>query len=441
MKIIFKINKIFLPPLVFLTFAIMNNDFQETKGFFRSISDTIHYMVKDHVADNLVLLLQISLKFLLLLVLLVVLNFVIKLILNGIHFLFSKKIEKDSIFIALYQSKIYNSVANFLALLFTNQLIVFIFYRHPKSHIFLERLFYVLMIVAGWVLYKRILNAIEKYFILKQDYYKITGHRAITQSLKIIEVIIFIFLIITTIFGISASTILGSLTAMTAMIVLVFRDTILGIVTGIHVSTSKNLKVGDWIGIPKYNIEGNVQDISLLTTKIQNFDKTISTIPTYDLLSTEIRNHQIMYEGSIRRIKRSIYFNINSFKFLDEDFYTRVKDINLISDYLEKKIVEISETKKNTPNANRLINGQQLTNIGLFRIYVYNYLKNNPKVDGDEIVLVRQLEITPQGLPLEIYCFANKAALVDYERIQADIFDHILVAAKEFELEIMQTKV
>ncbi|MBS1549973.1 MAG: mechanosensitive ion channel [Bacteroidetes bacterium] len=419
----------------------MKDDFRETKGLLRSISDYIHYLVRDNVSDNLVLISQIFLKFILLLFILIIVNFIIKITLKGIHFLFAKKFEKEPVILALYQSKVLNSVANFLALLLTNQLIVYVFYRHPKSHVFLERLFYVLMIIAGWILYKRVLNAIEKYFILKQDFYKITGHKAITQSLKIIEVIIFIFLIVTTIFGISASTILGSLTAMTAIIVLVFRDTILGIVTGIHVSTSKNLKVGDWIGIPKYNIEGNVQDISLLTTKIQNFDKTISTIPTYDLLSTEIRNHQIMYEGSIRRIKRSIFFNINSFKFVDDEFYNKVKDINLISEYLEKKLKEIALSKKDIQNANRLINGQQLTNIGLFRNYVYNFLKNNHKVDPDEIILVRQLEITPQGLPLEIYCFANKAELVDYERIQADIFDHILVAAKEFELEIMQTKV
>ncbi|MBS1572166.1 MAG: mechanosensitive ion channel [Bacteroidetes bacterium] len=416
----------------------MNDELNNTKGFFKTLSDMLHYFVKDVASDNFVLLFQIALKFILLFGILIIFNFLLKITLRGAHLLFSRKYEKDPIVLALYQSKVINSIANFTALFITKQLIETIFYRHPKSYVFLERLFYVLMIIAGWILYKRILKSIEKYFILKEDYYKITGHRAITQSLKIIEAIIFVFLIITTIFGISPSTILGSLTAMTAIIVLVFRDTILGIVTGIHVSTSKNLKVGDWIGIPKYNIEGNVQDISLLTTKIQNFDKTISTIPTYDLLSTEIRNHQIMYDGSSRRIKRSIYFNIKSFKFVDDAFAKKIKDVNLISEYLERKLKEIEDSKKNISNAGRIINGQQLTNIGLFRNYVYNYLKTNPRVDEEDIVMVRQLEITPQGLPLEIYCFANKAELVDYEKIQADIFDHILTAAQEFDLEIMQ---
>ena len=257
-------------------------------------------------------------------------------------------------------------------------------------------------------------------------------------KLEIFGIVIFSLIGIFVIFGIGLQTVIGVLGAVTAVVLLVFRDTILGFVTGIHVSTSKNLKIGDWIGIPKYNIEGIIMDINLLTTKIQNFDKTFSTIPTYDLMSTEIRNHQIMYEGSSRRIKRSIYFNIKSFKFVDEDFYNKVKDINLISEYLDRKLKEIAESKKGIPHSERLINGQQLTNIGLFRNYVLNFLKNNPKIDQDEIILVRQLEITPQGLPLEIYCFANKAELVDYERIQADIFDHILTAAKDFDLEVMQ---
>ena len=288
------------------------------------------------------------------------------------------------------------------------------------------------------VLVYRLIKAVETYYEQNQDRYRITAIKAISESLRIFGIVIFSLIGIFVIFGIGLQTVIGVLGAVTAVVLLVFRDTILGFVTGIHVSTSKNLKIGDWIGIPKYNIEGNIMDINLLTTKIQNFDKTISTIPTYDLMSTEIRNHQIMYEGSSRRIKRSIYFNIKSFKFVDEEFYNKVKDINLISEYLDRKLKEIAESKKGIPHSERLINGQQLTNIGLFRNYVLNFLKNNPKIDQDEIILVRQLEITPQGLPLEIYCFANKAELVDYERIQADIFDHILTAAKEFDLEVMQ---
>jgi len=240
------------------------------------------------------------------------------------------------------------------------------------------------------------------------------------------------------IFGISSSAIVGSLGAITAVLVLIFRDTILGFVTGLHVATSKNLKVGDWIGIPKYNLEGNIQDINLLTTKIQNFDKTISTIPTYDLLSTEIKNIQVMSESNTRRIKRSIIFNINSFKFLNIENIDHLARINLISRYLLEKKSEIVSQRERIDNAEMLINGRQLTNIGVFREYVIKYLENNTFIDQKETIIVRQLENTPQGLPLEIYCFTNDSQWSNYEDIQADIFDHLLVASKEFDLQIMQ---
>ena len=220
--------------------------------------------------------------------------------------------------------------------------------------------------------------------------------------------------------------------------VLVFRDTILGFVTGIHVATSRSLKVGDWIGIPKYNLEGNVMEISLLTTKIMNFDKTISTVPTYDLMTTEIRNYQVMTEGNLRRIKRSMIFNIKSFHFLTEEQLDRVEKVNLISDYIKTKRAEIEKEQSDYHNPENDLNRQQLTNIGVFRKYVETYLKHNPNIEQKEIILVRQLENTTQGLPLEIYCFTIYSNLADYERVQSDIFDHLLVAAQDFELEIMQ---
>lgn len=416
----------------------MNNDFQNTKGLLRTISDNIHLFMRENLPDGWVLISQIAAKLFLLIAIIIIIDFLVKLLFRVVHFFASKEFKKEPLLQAMYQSKVANSVSNFIALAISQEMVEAIFWRHPKSYIFLERAFHVMMIIAGWILYRRILKSVEKYYILKNDSYRITAIRATTQSLNLVGLIVFVFLIITNIFGISSSTILGSLTAMTAVFVLVFRDTILGFVTGIHVSTSKSVKVGDWIGIPKYNIEGNILDISLLTTKIQNFDKTISTIPTYDLMSTEIRNHQVMEDGNIRRIKKSIIFNINSFKFVDGELFERLKKINLISKYLEEKGSEISTERQQIQNAELIINGKQLTNIGVFRKYIQNYLLQNPKIDKDETILVRQLEITPQGLPLEIYCFAKREDFADYENIQADIFDHLLSATKEFDLEVMQ---
>ena len=403
----------------------------------KSFSEQIHFFVKQNFAEGFILFGQIALKMLLLFSVF----FVIDSILRIFTIIISKiivRFSKNEFLKYAFKARLYSSISHLLSLGITYFLIEDIFWRHPKSFAYIDRLLLFGQVLVFAIMAYRIVKALENYYVDKQDQYRITAIRAISETFRVFGLVIFTIIAIFVIFGISFSVIITILGAVTAIILLVFRDTILGFVTGIHVSTSKNLKIGDWIGIPKYNIEGNIQDINLLTTKIQNFDKTISTIPTYDLMSTEIRNHQVMYEGSSRRIKRSVYFNIKSFTFVDEVFYDKVKDINLISEYLNRKLNEIAESKKGIQHADRLINGQQLTNIGLFRNYVLNYLKNNAKIDQNEIILVRQLEITPLGLPLEIYCFANKSELVDYERIQADIFDHILTAAKEFDLEVMQ---
>lgn len=418
----------------------MKEEIIETKGFFEAISDKIHYFVKNNVPDAFILFGQIALKFLFLLSIIFLTNFLFNLIIKGLHKLFERRVQESPVFKALYDSKVLFSISNFVALGFGQQLIGPIMDRHPNSHGLLERLFTVLMIIAGYIMYKRILNSVERYYVLKNNFYRITAIRAITQSLSIIGIFVFSFLAISNVFGVSTSTIWGSLTAMTAVILLVFRDIILGFITGFHVSTSKNLKVGDWIGISKYNIEGTIYDINLLTTKIQNFDKTISTIPTYDLLSTEIKNLQVMVEGNRRRIKKSILFNITSFKFIDDELFDRLKKVNLISQYLNERFSEISTQRNELQNSDFIINGKQLTNIGVFRKYVLNYLRQNEDVEQEEVMIVRQLDITSQGLPLEIYCFAKKTELADFEEIQADIFDHLLASAKIFDLEIMQIK-
>ncbi|KIA89071.1 mechanosensitive ion channel family protein [Kaistella jeonii] len=415
----------------------MNNELKDTKDFLQTISDYIHFFVRDNIPDNWVLLLQILLKFAFFVGIIYLIDFLFKLLINTIFKLFYSK-DKYPVLKSIYQSRITNSFSHLMALLFGSYALFSIFYRHPKSFIFLERMIYlaIVFIVAG-MLYRG-LSAFRNYFIIKQDYYKIIALNAVSQTVKIFGIFVAGVIAICVIFGISGSAIVGSLGAITAVMVLVFRDTILGFVTGIHVATSKNLKVGDWIGIPKYNLEGTIEDLNLLTTKIQNFDKTISTIPTYDLLTTEIKNLQVMSESNTRRIKRSIIFNINSFKFLNLEEVNRLSKINLIKDYLDKKKEEIIKERESIENSELLINGRQLTNIGVFREYVFNYLKNSEHIDQKETLMVRQLENTPQGMPLEIYCFTNDSEWGKFEVILADIFDHLLVASKEFDLEIMQ---
>ncbi len=415
----------------------MNNEIKDTKDFLQDLSDMIHFFAKDNIPDNWVLFVQILFKFILFVGLIYLIDFLFKLLINTIFKLFFDK-DQYPIFKSVYQSRITNSFSHLMALLFGSFALFSIFYRHPKSFIFLERMIYlVIVFVVAGMLY-RVLSAFRNYFIIKQDFYKIIALNAVSQTVKIFGTFVSVVIAICVTFGISGSAIVGSLGAITAVLVLVFRDTILGFVTGIHVATSKNLKVGDWIGIAKYNLEGTIEDINLLTTKIRNFDKTISTIPTYDLLSTEIKNLQVMSESNTRRIKRAIIFNINSFKFLNLEEVNRLSKINLINEYLLTKRDEIIKERETMKNSDLVINGRQLTNIGVFREYAFNYLKNSEHIDQTGTLMIRQLENTPHGMPLEIYCFTNDSAWENYEVIIADLFDHLLVASKEFELEVVQ---
>lgn len=416
----------------------MKDEIKDTKSFFQEMSEQLYVYITKVTPDGASWIFHIIVKLGLLLAIFLFLDFLFKIIINYI-FRFFRNENKYPVIKSVYQSKITNSVAHFIALAFIGSIHESIFagaLRQTTIFIIRSVNLGLVFILAG-MLY-RALTGFRYYFTIKQDYYKVMAINAVSETIKILGIFVFSVVGICVIFGIKGTTIVGSLGAITAVLVLVFRDTILGFVTGIHVATSKSLKVGDWIGIPKYNIEGNILDISLLTTKIANFDKTISSIPTYDLLTTEIKNLQVMSESNTRRIKKSIFFNINSFKFLSNDEIEKLKEINLLSDYLNHKTSEINFEKENIKHKDKIINGRQLTNIGVFRYYTQKYLEQDPQVDKNSPIMVRQLEITTQGLPMEVYCFANDSKWEHFEEIQADIFDHLLVASKEFDLQIMQ---
>ncbi|MBM7421273.1 MULTISPECIES: mechanosensitive ion channel family protein [Chryseobacterium] len=416
----------------------MKDEIKDTKSFFQEISEQLYIYVSKISPSGTDWIFHIIVKIGLLIAIFLLFDFIFKLIINY-TFRFFHNENKFPVLKSVYQSRITNSVAHFIALSFIASMHESIFVGAlTKTTIFIHRAVNLgmVLILAG-MLY-RSLTGFRYYFTIKQDYYKVMAINAISETVKILGIFIFTVVSICVVFGIKGTTIVGSLGAITAVLVLVFRDTILGFVTGIHVATSKSLKVGDWIGIPKYNIEGNILDISLLTTKIANFDKTISSIPTYDLLTTEIKNLQVMSESNTRRIKKSIFFNINSFKFLNNEEIERLKEINLISDYLNDKTSEINQEKESINHKDKVINGRQLTNVGVFRYYAQKYLENDPEIDKESAIMVRQLEITTQGLPMEVYCFTNDSNWQRFEEIQADIFDHLLVASKEFDLQIMQ---
>lgn len=257
------------------------------------------------------------------------------------------------------------------------------------------------------------------------------------QSIKIIASALVIILMLALIIGKSPLLLFSGLGAMTAVLMLVFKDPILGFVAGIQLSANKMLAVGDWLEMPKYGADGDVFDISLTTVKVRNWDKTITTVPTYALISDSFKNWRGMQEAGGRRIKRSVFIDATSVRFLDKDDLARLREKRLLTEYIEKKLAEI--TADNRARGLDEFNGRRLTNLGTFRAYLVEYLKANDKIHNGLTQIVRQLASGAEGIPLEIYTFTNDTAWVAYEGIQSDLFDHIFAVLPEFGLRVFQS--
>jgi len=232
---------------------------------------------------------------------------------------------------------------------------------------------------------------------------------------------------------------LSGIGALTAVLMLIFRDAILGFVAGIQLSANRMVAHGDWIEMPKYGADGDVLEVTLTTVKVQNWDKTVTTIPTYALISESFKNWRGMQDSGGRRIKRSINIDMNSIKFCDEDMLDRFERIQYISEYIDKTKHELEAFNKATKVDNAsLANGRRMTNVGTFRAYVHAYLLNHPMINKQMTFLVRQLQPTENGLPMEVYVFSKDKVWANYEALQADIFDHILAVVPEFDLRVYQ---
>jgi len=232
---------------------------------------------------------------------------------------------------------------------------------------------------------------------------------------------------------------LSGIGALTAVLMLIFRDAILGFVAGIQLAANRMVANGDWIEMPNYGADGDVLEVTLTTVKVQNWDKTVTTIPTYALISESFKNWRGMQESGGRRIKRAVNIDISSIRFCDEEMLERFEKIQYISEYIDTKKHELEEFNKVTNVDNTsLANGRRMTNVGSFRAYVQAYLLNHPMINKEMTFLIRQLAPTEYGLPIEIYVFSKDKVWANYEAIQADIFDHILAVVPEFGLRVYQ---
>ena len=266
--------------------------------------------------------------------------------------------------------------------------------------------------------------------------------RPLKGLLQTVQVILFFIggiIIVSILIDKSPMVLLTGLGASAAVLMLVFKDSIMGFVSGIQLSANNMLKVGDWIEMPKYGADGTVIEVTLNTVKVRNWDNTITTIPPYALVSDSFQNWRGMQESGGRRIKRSIRIDMNSVKFCTPEMLAKYRKIRLLKDYIEEteKVVEEYNKEHGIDNS-VLVNGRRQTNLGVFRAYLTNYLRSLPAVNQDLTCMVRQLQPTEQGIPLELYFFSSIKAWIPYEGVQADVFDHVLAIIPEFDLHVFQ---
>ena len=294
-----------------------------------------------------------------------------------------------------------------------------------------------IVLLCLWIV-KTIFHALRDH--LKQNIRY--SDKPIDSYIQVIMIVLWIFgaiIIISRIFDISKNALVGILGAVSAVIILIFRDTILGFVASVQVSLNDMVRIGDWITFDKFGADGDVIEINLATVKVRNFDNTTTTIPTYSLISDSFRNWRGMLNSDGRRIKRHVLIKANSIRFLKEEELEKLKKIELINQYIDHKQTEINKyNDTHLVDKSLLINGRNMTNFGLFRKYITQYLHNYPGLNKEMILLCRQLQPTGQGIPLEIYTFSNDKRFENYEYIMSDIFDHIFASVAYFDLEIFE---
>ena len=266
--------------------------------------------------------------------------------------------------------------------------------------------------------------------------------RSLKGFVQLVQIVVCMLggvLIVATVLDRSPLLLLSGFGAMTAILLLVFKDTILSLVASVQLTAQDMVRVGDWIEMPQFGADGDVVDVQLHTVKVQNWDKTITTIPTHRLITDSFKNWRGMSQSGGRRIKRCIFLDVSSIRFQTRDEVDHFTRFALLKDYIKDKEQELTDYNAGLETeVDAEVNRRRLTNVGTFRAYAYNYLKNHPKIHAGMTLIVRQLAAGPEGLPLEIYCFTNTTEWATYEDIQSDIFDHLLAIVPEFGLRLYQ---
>ena len=295
----------------------------------------------------------------------------------------------------------------------------------------------------AWVVIRVIASVIDatNVHLSRSERYRDKPIASFTQLAKMLVWMVGIIYMLSILIDRNPLALFGAMGAISAVLLLIFKDTILGFIASIQLTINDMVRIGDWVSLPKYGADGDVIGIYLTTVKVSNWDKTISTVPTYSFVSDSFKNWRGMTESGGRRIKRALNIKISSIEFCDEEMLDRYAKIQLVQEYIAERRAEVAafNREKKIDTEGSLINGRRMTNIGVFRIYILNYITLNPYINQDMTHIVRQLAPTESGIPLEIYCFSALQGWVDYERVQSDLFDHIMAAARHFDLEIFES--
>lgn len=357
-------------------------------------------------------------------------------LLRGLHLLADR--SKTTLDDHLINNKVFRAVALLLPLMFMEYFLSIVFYQFPSWNNFTNRVLDVLIILAILISIIRTLNALRD-ILQEKEIYRDKPIQSYFQITKIIFTGIFLILILARVTNQSPLFFLTSLGAMTAILVLVFKDTILGFVGSIQLAANDMIRLGDWVTMDKYGADGEVIEINLATVKVQNFDKTITTIPTYAFISDSFINWRGMQESDGRRIKRSMFIQIDTIHFASDELLEKLSKIAVLTAYVRNTQEKVEAyNREHGFDSKETINARRQTNIGLFRKYVELYLANHPEVNQDMPLVSRQLAPTPNGVPLEIYCFTRDKEWKSYERVMADIFDHLFATVETFELELFE---
>ena len=361
-----------------------------------------------------------------------------KILLSLIHRIVSRtKVKWDDYF---YEQKVFRNLAHLVPAIVVRSIVPDMFRDLGEGLTsFIITLTDVYIAILITIVISRCLKAFEGLSESEDNNFNYPQIRTISQVLRIVLTFIAFLVIISILFNIKVGGLLGGLAGATAIIILIFQDTINGLLANFQINMYDMFRKGDWITFTKFGVDGTVISIDLTTVKIQNWDKTISSIPAKAFVQDSFINWRGMQETNSRRIKRNILIDINSIRYLNDIDISNFSQIDLVSEYVQNKESEIEESNTSTGvNSKLAINGRRQTNIGLYRAYVKAYLQQHPSINKGLTMMVRQLQPTPEGIPIEVYCFSSDIEWVRYEGIQSDIFDHLFAATGYFDLKLFQ---